>query len=67
MMVIDNKYELGQIVYLKTDVEQFQRIVTMIKACADGGLYYQLSFGKECSDHYEVEITDEKNVEIKVM
>jgi hypothetical protein len=66
MMVIDNKYDLGQIVFLKTDVEQNQRIVTTIKVGADGGLIYQLALGKECSDHFEIEITENENIEIKV-
>lgn len=67
MMVIDNKFSIGQIVWLKTDTEQLQRIVTAIKICGDNSFFYELSCGKECSDHYDFEISDEVNNEIKVL
>lgn len=65
MTVIDNKYELGDFVYLVTDNEQVKRIVTMIKVFP-GGVMYQLSAGKEYSDHYECEMSDTENIEMKV-
>lgn len=66
MMVIENKFEIGQTVYLKTDIEQLQRIITAIKICGDNSMFYELSCGKECSDHYDFEISEEVNQEIKV-
>lgn len=63
MLVLDNRYELGQIVYLITDVEQMARVVTNIKVLPNCLLSYQLSCGYECSDHYEMEISDTINVE----
>lgn len=65
MMVIDNKYELGQIVYLRTDVEQLQRIVSAITQ-RQGSIIYELCCGKETSGHYDFEITEQENIEIKV-
>lgn len=64
-MVIDNKYEIGQVVYLKTDVEQLQRIVSAITQ-RQGTIVYELCCGKDMSGHYDFEITEDENVEIKV-
>lgn len=61
MMMIDNKYEIGQIVYLKTDDDQRARIITCIRVFQNE-LLYQLSCGSQCSDHYEFEISTEKNL-----
>lgn len=64
MMVFENKYEFGQIVYLKTDCDQVQRIVTKFEV-EPNGLLYQLSQGKDCSWHYEFEISETQNVALK--
>jgi hypothetical protein len=61
MMVIDNKYELTQTVYLKTDPDQRQRIITQINVRVNG-LIYELTCGSSGSWHYEFEITAEKDV-----
>jgi len=67
MMVIDNKYELGQIVYLVTDTDQQPRMITMFKIFPGStSIMYQLSFGREFSDHYDCEISTEENIAIKV-
>lgn len=59
-MVIDNEYEIGDIVYLKTDEEQAQRMVVFIKVFKDGELVYSLSRGTIESQHYSFEISKEK-------
>lgn len=64
-MIIENKYDFGQIVWLKTDEEQLQRIITKIEVCPTG-ILYQLSQGKDYSWHYDFEISDTENVEIKL-
>jgi hypothetical protein len=64
MMVIENKFDLGDLVYLSTDEEQKQRMVTKISATLDGGLIYDLNCGTCCTVHYEKEISEEKNVVI---
>lgn len=61
MMVIDNKYSLGQSVYLKTDKEQLERVVTGITQRPSGVLYL-LSCGVNESPHYDIEISVEKNI-----
>ena len=60
-MLIDNKYNLGELVYLKTDPEQNKRMIVGIKICLDGGMYYSLSLGIEETNHYELEFTKEKD------
>jgi hypothetical protein len=66
MMVIDNKYELGDEVYLKTDSEQQLRIVTAIHVHPAGQIIYQLSCGTTSSEHYDFEMSKEVNELIKV-
>lgn len=61
MIVIENKFEIGQIVYLKTDEDQCARIITGIHI-RPTGITYSLAVGDEETPHYEVEITEQKNV-----
>lgn len=60
-MLLDTQYELGDIVYLKTDADQFERQVTAITISLSGGVTYTLMSGVEMTYHYEKEITKEKN------
>jgi hypothetical protein len=62
MMVIDNKYDYEQQVYLKTDVDQKLRIVTGLLIRPNGLISYELSCGTECRWHYDFEISTEKDV-----
>lgn len=62
MMLIDAKYDIGDMVYLKTDSEQLQRIVTRVNVFKNGELMYQLSCGANSSDHYDFEISIERNI-----
>jgi hypothetical protein len=64
MMVIDNKYEIGQSVWLKTDKDQCERIVTavLVTGLHSSRITYQLGCGAGESWHEEYEMTDEKNV-----
>lgn len=61
MMVIDNLFDLGSIVYLKTDSDQKERIVCQI-TIATTGIRYMLCCGVAESWHYEFEMNAEKNV-----
>lgn len=65
MMVIDNKFEFGQVVYLKTDTDQLPRIVSEYRVCPTG-IIYVLSCGERTSNHYDFELTSEENVSLKV-
>lgn len=59
-MIIESKYDIGEIVYLKTDKEQSERIITAIMWTE--GIRYELKSGIVSNWHYEFEITVEKNV-----
>lgn len=59
-MVIENKYNLKQVVYLITDTEQRPRIVTAILVNAYD-LLYKLAAGTEETYHYDFEISEERN------
>lgn len=63
-MVIHNVFDLGQIVYLKTDVEQKRRIVTRT-FISQTGIMYDLGCGNNDSIHYECEISAEVNILVK--
>lgn len=62
MMFIENKFNHGQIVYLKTDLEQKPRIVSRFTVMPSGQISYALGCGVEESWHYDFEISEEKEV-----
>lgn len=62
MIVINNEYEIGDIVYLKTDQDQLPRIVNCIKVFKHGELNYELAQGTLVSLHYEFELQKEKTI-----
>ncbi len=61
MMVIQNSFDFGDIVYLKTDKEQSPRIVFAIKVYKSD-ILYELACGTLNSMHYPFEISKEANV-----
>ena len=63
-MVIDNVYEIGDIVYLKTDVEQRKRIVYRF-LIYEKDVLYGVVCGVGESDHYGFELAKEKDVLIE--
>jgi len=64
-MKIDNKFSLGEIVYLVTDNDQLKRIVTAIIVCNNNALLYELSCGKDASKHYDYEISSDVDMLMK--
>jgi hypothetical protein len=52
----------GDHVYLKTDPDQRQWIITAIIIQAGGGVMYQLSHDTLSSNHYAVELSKDKDV-----
>ena len=64
-IVIDNKYQIGDTVYLVTDKEQLPRIVFCFIVYRSD-IIYKLATGTITSDHYDFEITDEKNTLVNV-
>jgi len=63
MMIIDNKFELGQKVYLVTDKEQLTRIVNGIQVCSAGSIIYRVACGTVEFWASDYEISTEKNIE----
>ena len=51
-----SNYNLGDIVYLKTDVDQYPRIVYEL-CFSENGVMYALACGTDLSRHYEVELS----------
>lgn len=56
------KFNIEDIVYLKTDIDQHERMVTGIFIRPGEKITYELSLGEFSSDHYEIEISREKNI-----
>ena len=59
-IVVENKFEFGDIVYLKTDKEQNPRIIYSMKVFPNE-ILYELACGTTVSSHYEFEISTEIN------
>lgn len=64
MMLIENKYNIGDMVYLRTDNDQAERLVTAIQVNPNG-LIYRLVKDTTETWHYDFEISLEKNFVIK--
>jgi hypothetical protein len=60
------EFDLGQLVYLRTDTEQLARIVTERKEEIGGTKSYGLSHELVFSFHYAVEITEEYSDLVKL-
>ncbi len=64
MMVIDNIFDIGQTVYLKTDVDQVPRMVVRYSVTKETVLYI-LASGEKETTHYDIEISETKDVVLK--
>lgn len=62
-MVIDNKFELGDTVYLKTDPDQRARIVSAF-LIRPSYIEYRLDYGTDFSWHPDFVISAERNIVI---
>ena len=61
-MTIHPDFKLGQTVYLKTDPDQYMRIVTGLQITAEGGILYKLAINMSEQWHYGVEISDTRDI-----
>jgi hypothetical protein len=61
MMVIENQFTHGDVVYLKTDKDQSARIVYALKVYK-GEILYEVVCGTQSSAHYDFELSSEVNV-----
>lgn len=64
-MIINNEFEIGQIVFLKTDKDQEPRIIISIEVFAAGELLYSLKCGIATSSHYGFEMSNEIDTALK--
>ena len=60
-MQIFNTFTFGDIVYLKTDPDQLPRMVYGVVVYKEA-LLYKLACGVNTSEHYDYEMSMEKNV-----
>ena len=58
-MLIDTPYTFGDIVFLKTDIEQHERMITKLSVESPTLIQYELSFGSFHSWHNEYEFERE--------
>jgi hypothetical protein len=65
-VLIRCKYDFGQIVYVKTDIAQDPRQIIGVQGTADGGMLIKLSTDGDISWHYECEISDERDMMLKM-
>lgn len=63
-MKIENAFDIGQRVYLKTDPDQCEHIVTEIRITG-AGIMYLIMFYTTGSWHYEYELQSEPDMLIK--
>lgn len=62
MIMIDNKFDFGQVVYLKTNRDQQSRMVTAIRTNINNSVTYCLTCGVTDQWHFECEISATKDV-----
>ncbi len=60
-MKIETNYNIGDMVYLITDIDQYPRMVSRIEI-RPGSTIYCLVFGSTESWHFEIEMQIEKDV-----
>lgn len=54
-------YYIGDVVYVKTDIDQFERIVTRVMI-SENNIEYDVSLGSDSAWYYGFELSKEKNV-----
>lgn len=66
-MKIETKYDLKQLLYLAHDPEQLQRMVIGIRIITPKLVTYELACGPEITEHYEYEISTERNEALTIL
>lgn len=61
-MIVNVPYEFGDIVFLKTDPDQYERMVYKISIYPNGAVMVALSFGATNSEHYDFEVSTQKDL-----
>lgn len=60
-MIVNTKYNFGDIVFLKTDPDQFERMITKIIICQEC-IIYGVNMGSVFSEHYDFELSSQKDL-----
>lgn len=60
-MTITTPYNFGDIVFLKTDPEQLERMVCKVSFCP-GYFLISLAMGTTVSEHYDFELSSKKDL-----
>ena len=61
-IIVRSKFDYGQLVYIKTDIQQDARQVIGVQGTADGGILIKLTIDGDVSWHYECEISEDKDI-----
>lgn len=61
MMILENKFDIGQIVYITTDADQLPRLIIQLKI-TPSGIIYVCQHGTSGSEHYDIELSSDKNL-----
>jgi hypothetical protein len=61
-ILVNNEYDFGEVVYLKTDPEQHPAIIFSINIYKAGEIMYEVIRGTVTSKHYDFELTRDKNL-----
>lgn len=61
-MRIDNKFQLKETIFLKTDQDQLPRLIVAIKVLPENGILYEVCTKTSCSYHYDFEMSNERDV-----
>lgn len=59
-------YTYGDIVYLKTDPEQCERMVIAFTLRPGGVAFYEIGFGADSSFHFDIELSAEPDPSVKL-
>ena len=65
-MTINNRYEIGEIVYIKTDLEQLPCIVVEL-VVSKNSIMYVLSRNLDTCKFYDYELSDTPDKNIKIL
>jgi len=60
-MKFESKFGIGDIVFLITDVDQKERIITQVSFRQNNWVLYEIACGCSSSWHYDFEISSDKN------
>lgn len=61
-LCVDIEFEIGEIVYLITDCDQHERIVTGIIIRPNNQVIYNVSFGSSETGHYGIELSGQRDI-----